>query len=126
MTKISTDLQINGLYILEPSQETINIGTIVTDDSGRDCTNEMTLTIIDNDQQSVSLGWYGLNYSQAAVILTAVKAPFTLRYINPLTGTHTTRTFYCTNRTCTVKNKVKQIYESIAFECIDMRKASER
>ena len=97
-----------------PASCTFEIETLDTENSGRSLNGLMYRDVI-TTKISLQLQWNTISVEEMSSLLTVLSDTFfTVRYFNPISGTWTTDTFYCGNRTVPVYSCINNqiVYDS--------------
>lgn len=117
-----TLLKVNGTYIPDPSSLQWGLQTVSDQNAGRTTDGKMHVNMI-TEKRKLELSWTGVSFAVASEILQAVHhETFQVTYLDALTNTTQTRTFYVGDRTAPVysySNGYKW-YSNVAFNIIEV------
>lgn len=117
-----TLLQIDGTYIPDPSSLQWGIQSVSDSNAGRTTDGKMHVNLITR-KRKLELEWTGVSFAVAAEILQAVNPEtFDVTYLDALTNTRLTKTFYVGDRTAPVYSYTDgyQWYSNVAFNIIEV------
>ena len=115
-------LQVNGVYIPDPSSLQWGLQTVSDQNAGRTTDGVMHVNMIAR-KRKLELEWKGVDFATASEILQAVNPEtFNVTYHDALTNTNLTKTFYVGDRTGMVYsyNVGYEWYSTIAFNIIEV------
>lgn len=118
---------INGTNIVgsivQPASMEVEIEDISSSDAGRTADTVMhkkTLRTI----YALSLAWNNLRTAQASAVLSkfdprSIGEYFTVRFLDPYTGTYQTKTFYLGNRTVPMYSAELDVWSNVSFKIVE-------
>ena len=117
-----TILQINGTWIPDPSSLQWGIQTVSDSNAGRTTDGKMHVNLITR-KRKLELSWNGVDFATASEILQAVNPEtFSVTYLDALTNTRQTKTFYVGDRTAPVYSYHYgyKWYSNVSFNLIEV------
>lgn len=117
-----TILQIDGNWIPDPSSLQWGIQSVSDSNAGRTTDGKMHVNLITR-KRKLELAWNGVNFAVTSEILKAVNPEtFQVTYLDALTNTRQTRTFYVGDRTAMVYSYSDgyKRYQNVAFNIIEV------
>lgn len=122
MAVTRTILKINGTFIPDPSSLQWGLQTVSASDAGRDLQGKMHVNQV-SEKRKLELQWSGVDFATAKEILQAVHhETFQVNYLDALTNTRQTRTFYVGDRTAPVYSYSDghRWYTNVSFNIIEV------
>lgn len=122
MAVTRTILQVNGTYIPDPSSLQWGLQTVSDSNAGRTTDGKMHVNRI-AQKRKLNLSWTGVSFAVAAEILNAVNPEtFSVTYLDALTNTRLTKTFYVGDRTAPVYSYHDgyKWYSNVSFDIIEV------
>jgi len=117
-----TLIKINGRYIPDPSSLQWGLQSVSRSDAGRDQKGKMHVEL-QTRKRKLELSWSGIGFAETAEVLQAVNdETFRVTYLDALTNTTQTRTFYVGDRSAPVHSYVEgnQWYTTLSFNIIEV------
>lgn len=117
-----TLIKINGRYIPDPSSLQWGLQSVSRPDAGRDQKGKMHVEL-QTRKRKLELSWSGIGFAETAEVLQAVNdETFRVTYLDALTNTTQTRTFYVGDRSAPVHSYVdgNQWYTTLSFNIIEV------
>ena len=117
-----TLLKVNGTFIPDPSSLQWGLQSVSRSDAGRDQKGKMHVEL-QTRKRKIELSWSGVDFATAAEILQAVNPEtFEVTYLDALTNSTQTRTFYVGDRTAPVHSYVEnqRWYTTVSFNIIEV------
>ena len=117
-----TILQINGVYIPDPSSLQWGLQSVSDQNAGRTTDGKMHVNLIAR-KRKLELVWNGVDFATASEILQAVNPEtFNVTYLDALTNTRLTKTFYVGDRTAPVYSYSDgyKWYSNVTFNLIEV------
>lgn len=117
-----TILKINGTFIPDPSSLQWGLQTVSDPNAGRTMDGKMHVNKV-TEKRKLELQWSGVDYATTAEILQAVHhETFQVNYLDAMTNTRQTRTFYVGDRTAPVYSYHEgyQWYTNVTFNLIEV------
>jgi len=117
-----TLIKINGVFIPDPSSLQWGLQSVSRSDAGRDQKGKMHVEL-QTRKRKLELSWSGIGFAEAAEVLQAVNPEtFRVTYLDALTNTTQTRTFYVGDRSAPVHSYVEgnQWYTTLSFNIIEV------
>jgi hypothetical protein len=117
-----TILQINGVWIPDPSSLQWGIQSVSDSNAGRTSDGKMHVNLITR-KRKLELEWAGVDFETASEILRAVNPEtFDVTYLDALTNTRLTKTFYVGDRAAPVYSYTDgyRWYTNISFNIIEV------
>lgn len=117
-----TIMQINGVYIPDPSSLQWGIQSVSDSNAGRTMDGKMHVNLVTR-KRKLELAWHGIDFATASEILKAVNPEtFTVRYHDAQENARVTKTFYVGDRTAMVHSYHEgyRWYSDIAFNIIEV------
>lgn len=97
-----TILQVNGVWIPDPSSLQWGIQSVSDQNAGRTTDGKMHVNLITR-KRKLELSWAGVSFEVASEILRAVNPEtFNVTYLDALTNSRLTKEFYVGDRTAPV------------------------
>ena len=122
MTVTRTILQVNGVWIPDPSSLQWGLQTVSDQNAGRTTDGKMHVNLITR-KRKLELEWAGVDFATASEILQAVNPEtFNVTYLDALTNTRLTKEFYVGDRTAPVYSYYDgyKWYTNISFNIIEV------
>lgn len=122
MAVTRTILQINGVWIPDPSSLQWGIQSVSDSNAGRTTDGKMHVNLITR-KRKLELSWSGVDFSTASEILRAVNPEtFNVTYLDALTNTRLTKEFYVGDRSAPVYSYCDgyQWYSNVSFNLIEV------
>ena len=122
MAVTRTILQVNGTYIPDPSSLTWGLQTVSDQNAGRTTDGKMHVNRI-TQKRKLELAWNGVDFSITSEILHAVNdETFNVTYLDALTNTRLTKTFYVGDRSAPVYSYTDgyKWYSNVSFNIIEV------
>ena len=121
MAEISrTILQVNGVWIPDPSSLQWGIQSVSDSNAGRTSDGKMHVNLITR-KRKLELSWNGVDFDTASEILKAVNPEtFNVTYLDALTNTRLTKEFYVGDRTAPVHSYGYRWYTNVSFNIIEV------
>ena len=122
MAVTRTILQVDGVWIPDPSSLQWGIQSVSDSNAGRTTDGKMHVNLITR-KRKLELAWNGVSFAVASEILHAVNPEtFNVTYLDALTNTRQTRTFYVGDRTAMVYSYSDgyKRYQNVAFNIIEV------
>lgn len=122
MAVTRTILQVNGVWIPDPSSLQWGIQSVSDENAGRTTDGLMHVNLITR-KRKLELEWVGVSFSVASEILNAVNPEtFNVTYLDALTNTRLTKKFYVGDRTAMVYSYSDgyKRYQNVAFNIIEV------
>ena len=122
MAVTRTILQVNGTYIPDPSSLQWGLQTVSDENAGRTQDGKMHVNLITR-KRKLELVWKGVDFATASEILQAVNpVNFDVTYLDALTNTRLTKTFYVGDRTAPVYSYHDgyRWYSNVSFNIIEV------
>jgi hypothetical protein len=117
----SNMLRVDGVAIKSPSKMSISLQDVSAAGSGRTQDSLMHKNRV-SQKWKIQLAWNNTSPADTASILTAFNPEYIdVEFMNPMTASRETRTFYVGDRSAPVKiwSVANKIYESVAFDIIE-------
>ena len=117
-----TLIKINGVFIPDPSSLQWGLQSVSRSDAGRDQKGKMHVEL-QTRKRKLELSWSGIGFAETAEVLQAVNPEtFSVTYLDALTNTTQTRTFYVGDRSAPVHSYVEgnQWYTTLSFNIIEV------
>lgn len=117
-----TLIKINGRYIPDPSSLQWGLQSVSRSDAGRDQKGKMHVEL-QTRKRKLELSWSGIDFAAASEVLQAVNPEtFSVTYLDALTNTTQTRTFYVGDRSAPVHSYVEgnRWYTTLSFNIIEV------
>ena len=117
-----TLIKINGVFIPDPSSLQWGLQSVSRSDAGRDQKGKMHVEL-QTRKRKLELSWSGIGFAETAEVLQAVNPEtFRVTYLDALTNTTQTRTFYVGDRSAPVHSYVEgnQWYTTLSFNIIEV------
>lgn len=117
-----TLIKVNGTYIPDPSSLQWGLQSVSDPNAGRSLDGKMHVNLVTR-KRKLELSWNGVDFATAAEILQAVNnETFTVTYLDALTNTTQTRTFYVGDRTAPVNSYAVgyRWYTNVSFNLIEV------
>jgi hypothetical protein len=117
-----TILQVNGVWIPDPSSLQWGIQSVSDSNAGRTTDGKMHVNLITR-KRKLELSWNGVDFDTASEILKAVNPEtFNVTYLDALTNTRLTKTFYVGDRTAPVHSYTDgyRWYTNVSFNIIEV------
>ena len=122
MAVTRTILQIDGVWIPDPSSLQWGIQSVSDSNAGRTTDGLMHVNLITR-KRKLELEWTGVSFAVASEILKAVNPEtFNVTYLDALTNTRLTKKFYVGDRTAMVYSYTDgyKRYQNVAFNIIEV------
>ena len=122
MAVTRTILQIDGVWIPDPSSLQWGIQSVSDSNAGRTTDGLMHVNLITR-KRKLELEWTGVSFSVASEILKAVNPEtFNVTYLDALTNTRLTKKFYVGDRTAMVYSYTDgyKRYQNVSFNIIEV------
>lgn len=122
MVVTRTILQVNGTYIPDPSSLQWGLQTVSDENAGRTQDGKMHVNLITR-KRKLELVWNGVDFATASEILQAVNPEtFSVTYLDALTNSRLTKTFYVGDRTAPVYSYHDgyRWYSNVSFNIIEV------
>ena len=122
MAVTRTILQIDGVWIPDPSSLQWGIQSVSDSNAGRTTDGLMHVNLITR-KRKLELEWKGVSFSVASEILHAVNPEtFNVTYLDALTNTRLTKKFYVGDRTAMVYSYTDgyKRYQNVSFNIIEV------
>ena len=122
MAVTRTILQVNGVWIPDPSSLQWGIQSVSDSNAGRTTDGKMHVNLITR-KRKLELAWNGVSFAVASEILKAVNPEtFNVTYLDALTNTRLTKKFYVGDRTAMVYSYSDgyKRYQNVAFNIIEV------
>lgn len=122
MAVTRTILQVNGVWIPDPSSLQWGIQSVSDENAGRTTDGLMHVNLITR-KRKLELEWVGVSFAVASEILNAVNPEtFNVTYLDALTNTRLTKKFYVGDRTAMVYSYSDgyKRYQNVAFNIIEV------
>ena len=122
MAVTRTVLQINGVYIPDPSSLQWGLYTVSDQNAGRTTDGKMHVNLITR-KRKLELVWTGVDFATTSEILQAVNPEtFNVTYLDALTNTRLTKEFYVGDRTAPVYSYHDgyKWYSNVSFNIIEV------
>lgn len=122
MAVTRTILQIDGVWIPDPSSLQWGIQSVSDSNAGRTTDGLMHVNLITR-KRKIELEWTGVSFAVASEILKAVNPEtFNVTYLDALTNTRLTKKFYVGDRTAMVYSYTDgyKRYQNVAFNIIEV------
>lgn len=122
MAVTRTILQINGVWIPDPSSLQWGIQSVSDSNAGRTTDGKMHVNLITR-KRKLELSWSGVDFATASEILRAVNPEtFNVTYLDALTNTRLTKEFYVGDRSAPVYSYCDgyQWYSNVSFNLIEV------
>lgn len=122
MAVTRTILQIDGVWIPDPSSLQWGIQSVSDSNAGRTTDGLMHVNLITR-KRKIELEWTGVSFVVASEILHAVNPEtFNVTYLDALTNTRLTKKFYVGDRTAMVYSYTDgyKRYQNVAFNIIEV------
>lgn len=116
-----TILQVNGVYIPDPSKLQWGIQSVSKSDAGRDMKGKMHVNLVTR-KRKLELEWAGVDFATTAEILNAVNPEtFRVTYWDAQKNRNITKTFYVGDRSSMVHSYVEgQRRNDVSFNIIEV------
>ena len=117
-----TILQVNGTYIPDPSSLQWGIQSVSDQNAGRTTDGKMHVNLITR-KRKLELTWNNVDFATTSEILQAVNPEtFSVTYLDALTNTRLTKTFYVGDRSAMVYSYSDgyKRYTNVAFNIIEV------
>ena len=117
-----TILQIDGVWIPDPSSLQWGIQSVSDSNAGRTTDGLMHVNLITR-KRKIELEWTGVSFAVASEILHAVNPEtFNVTYLDALTNTRLTKKFYVGDRSAMVYSYSDgyKRYQNVAFNIIEV------
>lgn len=117
-----TILQVNGTYIPDPSSLQWGIQSVSDQNAGRTTDGKMHVNLITR-KRKLELAWNNVDFATVSEILQAVNPEtFSVTYLDALTNTRLTKTFYVGDRSAMVYSYSDgyKRYTNVAFNIIEV------
>ena len=117
-----TILQVNGTYIPDPSSLQWGIQSVSDQNAGRTTDGKMHVNLITR-KRKLELAWTNVDFATVSEILQAVNPEtFSVTYLDALTNTRLTKTFYVGDRSAMVYSYSDgyKRYTNVAFNIIEV------
>jgi len=117
-----TLIKVNGTYIPDPSSLQWGLQSVSDPNAGRSLDGKMHVNLVTR-KRKLELSWNGVDFATASEILQAVNGEtFTVTYLDALTNTTQTRTFYVGDRTAPVHSYAVgyRWYTNVSFNLIEV------
>lgn len=117
-----TLIKINGRYIPDPSSLQWGLQSVSRSDAGRDQKGKMHVEL-QTRKRKLELSWSGIGFAETAEVLQAVNdETFRVTYLDALTNTTQTRTFYVGDRSAPVHSYSdgQRWYTTLSFNIIEV------
>ena len=117
-----TLIKVNGTYIPDPSSLQWGLQSVSDPNAGRSLDGKMHVNLVTR-KRKLELSWNGVDFATASEILQAVNGEtFTVTYLDALTNTTQTRTFYVGDRTAPVNSYAVgyRWYTNVSFNLIEV------
>ena len=117
-----TILQVNGTYIPDPSSLQWGIQSVSDQNAGRTTDGKMHVNLITR-KRKLELAWNNVDFATTSEILQAVNPEtFSVTYLDALTNTRLTKTFYVGDRSAMVYSYSDgyKRYTNVAFNIIEV------
>lgn len=117
-----TLIKVNGTFIPDPSSLQWGLQSVSDPNAGRSLDGKMHVNLVTR-KRKLELSWNGVDFATAAEILQAVNnETFTVTYLDALTNTTQTRTFYVGDRTAPVNSYAVgyRWYTNVSFNLIEV------
>jgi len=117
-----TILQINGVWIPDPSALQWGLQSVSDQNAGRTTDGKMHVNLITR-KRKLELQWNGVDFATASEILRAVNPEtFNVTYLDALTNTRLTKEFYVGDRTAPVYSYTDgyRWYSNVSFNIIEV------
>lgn len=117
-----TILQINGVWIPDPSSLQWGLQSVSDSNAGRTTDGKMHVNLITR-KRKLELQWAGVDFEVASEILRAVNPEtFEVTYLDALTNTRLTKTFYVGDRSAPVYSYTDgyRWYTNLTFNIIEV------
>lgn len=116
-------LTVNSVALPNPSDFTVGISDLSSEESGRTLDGTMIKDVVARKNQ-LSVKWNTLSWSDTSLILSMVESSINLSvtYPDPKLGTYTTKTFYVGDRTAPAVKLVngQEYWQGISFDFIEV------
>lgn len=122
MAVTRTILQIDGVWIPDPSSLQWGIQSVSDSNAGRTTDGLMHVNLITR-KRKIELEWTGVSFAVASEILKAVNPEtFNVTYLDALTNTRLTKKFYVGDRSAMVYSYSDgyKRYQNVAFNIIEV------
>ena len=122
MAVTRTILQVNGVWIPDPSSLQWGLQTVSDQNAGRTTDGKMHVNLITR-KRKLELEWTGVDFATASEILQAVNPEtFNVTYLDALTNTRLTKEFYVGDRTAPVYSYHDgyKWYSNVSFNIIEV------
>lgn len=122
MAVTRTILQVNGVWIPDPSSLQWGIQSVSDSNAGRTTDGKMHVNLITR-KRKLELSWSGVDFATASEILRAVNPEtFNVTYLDALTNTRLTKEFYVGDRSAPVYSYCDgyQWYSNVSFNLIEV------
>ena len=122
MAVTRTILQVNGIWIPDPSSLQWGLQTVSDQNAGRTTDGKMHVNQI-TQKRKLELSWAGVSFAVASEILKAVNhETFNVTYLDALTNTRLTKEFYVGDRTAPVYSYCDgyKWYSNVNFNIIEV------
>lgn len=122
MAVTRTILQVNGVWIPDPSSLQWGLQTVSDQNAGRTTDGKMHVNQI-TQKRKLELSWSGVSFAVASEILKAVNhETFNVTYLDALTNTRLTKEFYVGDRTAPVYSYSDgyKWYSNVNFNIIEV------
>lgn len=117
-----TILQVNGVWIPDPSSLQWGIQSVSDQNAGRTTDGKMHVNLITR-KRKLELSWAGVSFEVASEILRAVNPEtFNVTYLDALTNSRLTKEFYVGDRTAPVHSYHDgyRWYSNVNFNIIEV------
>jgi hypothetical protein len=117
-----TILQVNGVWIPDPSGLQWGLQSVSDQNAGRTTDGKMHVNLITR-KRKLELQWNGVDFATASEILRAVNPEtFNVTYLDALTNTRLTKEFYVGDRTAPVYSYTDgyRWYSNVSFNIIEV------
>ena len=117
-----TILQVNGVWIPDPSSLQWGLQSVSDQNAGRTTDGKMHVNLITR-KRKLELSWTGVDFATASEILQAVNPEtFKVTYLDALTNSRLTKEFYVGDRTAPVYSYHDgyQWYSNVNFNIIEV------
>lgn len=122
MAVTRTILQVNGVWIPDPSSLQWGIQSVSDSNAGRTTDGKMHVNLITR-KRKLELSWNGVDFATTSEILQAVNPEtFNVTYLDALTNTRLTKEFYVGDRSAPVYSYCDgyQWYSNVSFNLIEV------
>lgn len=122
MAVTRTILQVNGVWIPDPSSLQWGLQSVSDPNAGRTTDGKMHVNLITR-KRKLELQWTGVDFETASEILRAVNPEtFEVTYLDALTNTRLTKTFYVGDRSAPVYSYTDgyRWYTNLTFNIIEV------